>query len=60
MSLYFGASCLFLIWITYHGNKSIGQRHAVFTYHYMQENETLFNAFLANIAIKSIVSMGAI
>ena len=51
---------LYFIWVTHHGNHTIGQRHAFFTFYHMKENETLLNSFIANTTFKSLVSMGAI
>ena len=59
-SLLFLFSNLYFIWITHHGNKTLGQRHAFFTFYHMRENETLLNSFIANTMFKSLVSIGAL
>ena len=41
--LLFCFSSVYFIWTTHHGNYTIGQRHAFFTFYRMKENETLFN-----------------
>ena len=56
----FSVTNLFIIWITYHGNHTLGQRHAFFTFYHMKESETLLNSFIVNTTIKSLVSMGAL
>ena len=58
--LLFYTLCLFLIWVTQHGNSTIGFRHALFTFYLMKDGETLFDSFMANIAINNIVSLASI
>ncbi len=45
--LYLGLAFFFIV-ATFHGNITVGQRFATFTFYAMKENETLFNSFLAN------------
>ena len=57
--LYFLMS-IFLMWVSQHGNMTIGKRHALFTFYMMKESETLFDSFIVNIVINNIVSFAAI
>ena len=56
----FDLIALYFIWVTNHGNSTIGQQHALFTFYHVKENETLLNAFIANIAFNNLVSMAAL
>ena len=60
ISTLFIMTAIYFIKATHHGNKTIGQRHAFFTFYAMHENETLLNSFIANISLNNVVSMGAI
>mmetsp|Transcript_21119 Transcript_21119/g.25994 ORF Transcript_21119/g.25994 Transcript_21119/m.25994 type:complete len:117 (-) Transcript_21119:394-744(-) len=59
-STLFSLMVLYFIWVTQRGNYTIGQRHALFTFYLMKENETLLDSFIVNVAINNIVSIAAI
>ena len=59
-TLLFVALNLYIIWITHHGNYTIGQRHAFFTFYRLREGETLLGQFIANVSFNNVVSMGAL
>ena len=48
----------FYIVATFHGNVTVGQRFALFTFYAMPEQETLLNSFMANTALLNVVSCG--
>lgn len=54
----FMALCFFFLICTSHGNDTIGQRFATFTFFPMKENETLLSSFLANTAFRVFVVTG--
>lgn len=54
----FMALCFFFVICTSHGNDTIGQRFATFTFYPMKENETLLSSFLANTALRVFVVTG--
>ena len=58
MSHIFISLSFFFIVATAHGNTTVGQRFATFTFYAMRENETLLNSFLANSAFNNVVSTG--
>ena len=54
----FMACSFFMLISTGHGNETIGQRFATFTFYPMKENETLLSSFLANTAFRNVVVTG--
>ena len=58
MSHIFISLSFFFIVVTAHGNTTVGQRFATFTFYAMRENETLLNSFLANSAFNNVVCTG--
>ena len=50
----------YVIWVTFHGNYTLGQRHAFFTFYHMQGGETLLSSLIVNTTFKSLVSMGSL
>ena len=58
MSHIFISLSFFFIIATAHGNTTVGQRFATFTFYAMRENETLLNSFLANSAFNNVVCTG--
>lgn len=55
--IYIFLACFFIV-VTHHGNFTVGQRFATFTFYAMEEQETLLSALLANGAFYNVVSIG--